>query len=136
MTDSHLAMLRILIVEDHPPMRLIIKQMLKAFGVRNIEEAGNGVEALEYLHHPRSPAPDVIISDLHMDKLDGIGLCNAIRRDKSPGIRGIPVLILTGEEDEFLHEVAEQVGAVRILTKPISATELFQCISKAVGFTA
>ena len=78
----------------------------------------------------------MIISDLHMDVLDGIGLCNAIRRDKNPDIRSIPILILTGEEDEFLHEVAEQVGAQRILTKPVSAAELFQCIGRAVGFTA
>ena len=42
MTGSDLAMLRILVVEDHPPMRMIIKQMLKAVGVRQIQEAVNG----------------------------------------------------------------------------------------------
>jgi CheY-like chemotaxis protein len=136
MAGSDLAMLRILIVEDHPGMRMIIKQMLKAGGVRKIEEASDGAEALERLHDPRSEPPDLIISDLHMDKLDGIGLCNAVRRDQKSKIRGIPILILTGEEDEFVHEVAEQVGAARILTKPVSAAKLFECVGWAVGFTA
>jgi CheY-like chemotaxis protein len=136
MTDSHLAKLRILIVEDDPPMRIFIRQTLEAFGVSNIEEAGNGVEALEHLHQPGSIAPDIIISDLHMDELDGIGLCKSVRRDKSPNVRGIPILILTGDEDPHIHKVAEQVGAASVLTKPVSATELFHGISRTVRLSA
>jgi two-component system chemotaxis response regulator CheY len=134
MAASELAMLRILVVEDHPRMRMLIKQMLKAGGVTDIEEATNGAEALEYLHKPRSALPDLIMTDLHMEGVDGIGLCNAIRRDKNAEIRAIPILVLTGDEDKLVHEVAEQVGAMDILTKPISATELFKSIGRAVGF--
>jgi CheY-like chemotaxis protein len=72
----------------------------------------------------------LIISDLHMEKLNGIELCNAIRRDESAEIRGIPILVLTGDEDEVIHEAAEQFGAARILTKPVSADELFKCIGR------
>ncbi len=134
MTGSGLATLRILIVEDHPGMRTIIKQMLKAGGVTKIKEASDGAEALKCLRDPLSKPPHLIISDLHMPELDGIGLCNAIRRDQRLEIRGIPILILTGEEDEFVHEVAEQVGAARILTKPVSPADLFECVGQAVGF--
>ena len=136
MAVSGLATLRILIVENHLRMRMLIKQMLIAGGVTHIEEASNGAEALQYLHDSSSELPDLVISDLHMEKLDGIELCNAIRRDESSEIRGIPILVLTGDEDEVIHEAAGQFGAAHILTKPVSADELFQGISRAMGSDA
>ena len=136
MAASDLAMLRILVVEDHTRMRMLITQMLKAGGVSNIEEATNGTEALQRLHDSSSELPDVIISDLHMAGLDGIELFNAIRRDQSPEIRGIPILVLTADEDEVMHEAAEQFGAGHVLTKPVSADELFRGIGRAVRSAA
>ncbi len=136
MAVSGLATLRILIVENHLRMRMLIKQMLIAGGVAHIEETNNGAEALQYLHDPSSELPDLIISDLHMEGLDGIELCAAIRRDESAEIRGIPILILTGDEDEVIHEAAEQFGAAHILTKPVSASELFNGIDRVMGATA
>ena len=133
MAVSGLATLRILIVENHLRMRMLIKQMLLAGGVAHIEETNNGAEALQYLHDPSSELPDLIISDLHMEGLDGIELCAAIRRDESAEIRGIPILILTGDEDEVIHEAAEQFGAAHILTKPVSASELFNGIDRVLG---
>ena len=128
-----LATLRILIVENHLRMRMLIKQMLIAGGVTHIDEASNGAEALQRLHDPSSERPDLVISDLHMEKLDGIELCNAMRRDKSVEIRGIPILVLTGDEDEVIHEAAEQFGAAHILTRPVSADELFNGIGRVLG---
>ncbi len=133
MAVSGLATFRILIVENHLRMRMLIKQMLIAGGVAHIEETNNGAEALQYLHDPSSELPDLIISDLHMEGLDGIELCAAIRRDESAEIRGIPILILTGDEDEVIHEAAEQFGAAHILTKPVSASELFNGIDRVLG---
>ncbi len=133
MAVSGLATLRILIVENHLRMRMLIKQMLIAGGVAHVEETNNGAEALQYLHDPSSELPDLIISDLHMEGLDGIELCAAIRRDESAEIRGIPILILTGDEDEVIHEAAEQFGAAHILTKPVSASELFNGIDRVLG---
>jgi len=130
MAFSGLDTLRILLVENHLRIRMLVKQMLTAGGVVHIEEANNGAEALQFLHDSGSELPHLIISDLHMEKLNGIELCNAIRRDESAEIRGIPILVLTGDEDEVIHEAAEQFGAARILTKPVSADELFKCIGR------
>lgn len=135
MAGNDLATLRILVVEDHSRMRMLITQMLKAGGVSNIEEATNGADALQRLHDSSSELPDVIISDLHMAGLDGIELCSAIRRDKSPEIRAIPILVLTADEDQVIHEAAEQFGAGHVLTKPVSADELFRGIGQAVRST-
>ena len=133
MTVSNLATLRILVVENHLRMRTLITQMLVAGGVTKLDEASNGAEALQFLHDPSSELPDVVISDIHMERLDGLELCNAIRRDKSAEIRAIPILVLTGDEDEVMHEAVEQFGAGHVLTKPVSADELFRGISRAVS---
>ncbi|MGY9006919.1 MAG: response regulator, partial [Alphaproteobacteria bacterium] len=77
--------------------------------------------------------PDVIISDLHMDGMDGMEFCNTLRRSKK---LEIPVIILTGDSDRLLHETTLQVGAVAIMTKPVSAGDLLQKIEEVVGFSA
>ncbi len=125
--------IRVLVVDDQSTMRSIVKRLLKQSGIRDVDQAASGDEALKRLRDPRAKDPDIIISDLHMEGTDGIELCNTMRRDPKIRERAIPVLILTGEEDELIHEVTRQVGAARILTKPISATELFASIEAALG---
>lgn len=133
MVHADPSMIRVLVVDDQATMRSIIKRLLNQSGIRDIDEAASGDEALRRLRDPRAKDPDIIISDLHMDGIDGIELCNTMRRDRSLRERAIPVLVLTGEEDELIHEVTRQVGAVQILTKPISATDLFSSIQTAIG---
>ena len=63
-----------------------------------------------------------------------MAFCNKLRRHKNSDLAQIPVLILTGDSDGLLHEVALQIGAAKVLTKPISAPDLGREISQAVGF--
>ena len=134
MNDFDLSCLRVLVVDDQATMRSIVRRLLSQVGINNIDEAANGEEAIAKLRNPRAKDPDVIVSDLHMDGLDGLQLCNTIRRDKHIRNRSIPIVILTGDDDELIHEVSEQVGAVEVLTKPVNAKELFDCIQTAIGF--
>ena len=134
MNDVDLSCLRVLVVDDQATMRSIVRRLLLQVGIDNIDEAANGEEAIAKLRNPRAKDPDVIVSDLHMDGLDGLQLCNTIRRDKRIRNRSIPIVILTGDDDELIHEVSEQVGAVEVLTKPVNAKELFRCIQTAIGF--
>jgi CheY-like chemotaxis protein len=78
--------------------------------------------------------PDVIICDLHMDEMDGMQFCNNVRNDKNLRNHGVPIVMLTGDLDKLLHEVSRQVGAMSVLTKPVSAEELGHHIEKAVGY--
>jgi CheY-like chemotaxis protein len=64
--------------------------------------------------------------------MDGLEFCNQVRRDKE---HVIPIIILTGDSDALLHEVSKQVGAVAVLTKPVSAPELQEHIQTAIGFS-
>lgn len=48
---------------------------------------------------------------------------------------GIPIIILTGDHDTFMHEVTQQIGATTVLLKPVSADALKEQIEAAVGFS-
>ncbi len=135
MNELDPADLRILVVDDHATMRKIVRRLLLQVGIENVDEAANGEEALARLRNPRIDDPDVIVSDLHMDGIDGLELCNIIRRDAGIRNRSIPIVVLTGDEDELIHEVTEQVGAVGVLVKPVSAIDLFDSIQAAIGFS-
>ena len=76
------------------------------------------------------------MSDLHMGGMDGLQFCNHVRRDNNCANRHIPILILTADRDELTHQAAHQLGAIRVLTKPISANELLDEIQSAVGYHA
>ncbi len=125
----------VLVVDDQRAMRKIIRQLLSQIGVHDVDDAEDGEVALEMLHHPTTDKPDVVICDLHMEKMDGMDFCNHMRRDKNDAIRAIPVIILTGEQDPFVHDVTKQVGAITVLVKPVSAGDLKTQIEAAVGFT-
>lgn len=131
MSEFKVGQVRVLVVDGQRGMRSILRQLLAQIGIEDVLEAKNGEEALEIIDQPENLAPDVIICDLRLDKLDGMELCNMFRRDKD---RVMPIIIVTGESDEFLHEVARQVGAVEVLTKPVSAPDLLEQIQTAIGF--
>lgn len=126
--------LNVLVVDDQKSMRSILKDLLGKVGVSDVAEAESGEEAFEYLKTPAVEYPDVIICDLHMEHMDGLEFCSRVRRSKNLRNNAVPILILTGDKDPMLHDVSKQVGAVTVLTKPISAEKLLQQINKAVGF--
>ncbi len=131
MSEFKAGQVRVLVVDGQRGMRSILRQLLAQIGIEDVLEAANGEEAIEIIDRAEHVEPDVIICDLRLDKVDGLELCNIFRRDKD---RVTPIIIVTGESDEFLHEVARQVGAVEVLTKPVSAPDLLEQIQTAIGF--
>lgn len=134
MTTDTLVALRALIVDDQRTMRSIVRKLLSQLGIVDVMEAAGGAEAFSIIETSEDGPPDFVICDLHMEDGDGMSFCNKVRRHKNEDIAHIPVLILTGDSDHLLHEVALQIGAVNVLTKPISAPDLGREISQAVGF--
>ena len=128
--------LRAMIVDDQRTMRSIVRKLLSQVGVTDVIEAADGKEAYERLETPGEILPDFVICDLHMKDGDGMTFCNKLRRHKNADLAQIPVLILTGDSDGLLHEVAMQIGAAKVLTMPISAPDLGREISEVVGFAA
>ncbi len=116
-------------------MRSIIRQLLHQVGIDDVVEAENGEQAFDMLRNAGNTDPDVIICDVHMDQMDGIEFCNRVRRDEAIRNRAIPILMLTGDRNRLVHEVAQQVGAAKVLTKPITAHDLLGEIEHAIGYS-
>jgi CheY-like chemotaxis protein len=136
MLDSSQTPLRVLVIDDQATMRSILRKLLEECGITDVLQADSGNAALALLRDAKSQDPDVIISDLYMEDMDGMSFCNAVRRDEALRDKRIPILILTGETDRLMHQVARQVGALKILTKPISAEDLNLHLQEAIGFAS
>jgi two-component system chemotaxis response regulator CheY len=126
--------IRALIVDDNRTMRQILRQLLGQAGIQDVVEADNGINAIDMLSRVGSSAPpDLILCDLHMDKMDGMEFLSHVRRGRTSIDVRTPVLMLTGETDQFVLDVTEQVGATAVLKKPISTADLTAEIWRVIG---
>lgn len=110
---------RILVVDDAEFNRIMIRKMLNSHGFNNIQTAVDGEDALEKI---KESVPDVIVLDLMMPKLDGIGVCKALRSD--PKYAFLPILIQTAMTDADSKAAAFDAGANDLINKPIDIREM------------
>lgn len=122
-----------MVIDDQPMMRSIIRSAMKQLGIPQVLEAGSGNQALEILRTTKT-VPDFIFCDLYMNDGGGTEFINTMRRDDLLKKMSVPILMLTGEEDEMMLDVCRQVGAVTILHKPCSLPQIAAALSKIVGF--
>jgi two-component system chemotaxis response regulator CheY len=127
------AALNVLVIDDQRTVRKIVRQILADIHVRQVHEAEDGQAGLDILTAPDAPWIDMVICDLMMEGMDGLGFCNRLRSDPALRERHIPVLILTAEHSEMMLNVVRQVGAADIAHKPISAMQLRQRMERLVG---
>ena len=115
---------KILLVDDDPGLLRLLSIRLRAedYEVEAVESAH---KALAVLHRFR---PDLVITDLKMDKMDGIGLLKELQI-KSPGLR---VVIITAHGTIPDAVTATQCGAFGFLTKPIDKDELMETVERAM----
>ncbi|MSO70717.1 MAG: response regulator [Alphaproteobacteria bacterium] len=125
--------LRIMVIDDDSVMRGILRRMLHQGGIQDVETVAGGEQALPQLEGAQR-VPDVILCDLYMKGMDGLYFCNKARRSDRDSIRTVPIMILTAEHTEMVHEVGRQIGVSQVLTKPISTNELLAAIGRVLGF--
>ncbi|MCC6658992.1 MAG: response regulator [Rhodocyclaceae bacterium] len=111
---------RVLIVDDSRMVRAtIIKHIKGRFDVREDADGEAGWQTLMV-----DPGIQVLISDLSMPKLDGYGLLQRIRESKLGRLREMPVIMISGDEDESARHRAKELGATDFITKGIGTSEL------------
>ncbi|MCY7305456.1 MAG: response regulator [Rhodoferax sp.] len=107
--------LRFLVVDDFSTMRRIVVNLLKEAGYTQVEEAEDGMVALEKL---RDGKFDFVVSDVHMPRLDGLQLLAKVKGDVS--LCHIPFLMLSADarKEEILQ--AARLGAAGYVVKPFT----------------
>lgn len=101
-----------LVVDDSKVGRLTMQKRLEAIGIQ-VDMAESGQQALEFLAHHR---PDLIFMDHMMPDMDGFEVTRRIKA--TPGMRDIPVVIASGNDEPTFVEQARAAGAIDAITKP------------------
>jgi two-component system chemotaxis response regulator CheY len=117
--------LKFLVVDDFATMRRIVRNLLKELGYANVDEAEDGVIALQKL---RADTFDFVVSDWNMPNMTGIELLRAIRADDA--LKHLPVMMVTAEaKKENIIEAAKS-GASSYIVKPFTAATLDEKLKK------
>ncbi|MHB1846913.1 MAG: ATP-binding response regulator, partial [Deltaproteobacteria bacterium] len=116
---------RVLLAEDDPDARAIVSELL---GERySLVQASDGEEALRLA---RATAPELILMDLFMPRLDGFAALEDLRRD--PRTADVPVILLSAQNDDLTKVRGLDLGAADFLVKPFSGRELMARVAKAL----
>jgi two-component system chemotaxis response regulator CheY len=114
----------ILAVDDSASMRQMVRATLQSAGF-SVVEAIDGESALEYA---RGNSVDVVISDVHMPRMDGIALVGALRA--LPGYRLTPMLLLTTESSQEKKAQGKLAGATGWIVKPFNPAQLLATLTR------
>ena len=106
---------RILLVDDEPDLRRMVRRYLQAEGFE-VAEASNGADAVA---RHRESNPDLIVLDVAMPGMDGFAVLQEVRRTSET-----PVIMLTARADEIDRVLGLTIGADDYVTKPFSPREL------------
>lgn len=120
-------MATILIVDDHPAMRLVLKaQLAQLLGVSRILEADNGQSALDAV---RRHQPDLVILDLDLPRMSGLDVAPRLRR-AHPSVR---ILVVSGQDAFAFAERAAQAGAQGFVSKTQDVREIVRCVESVLA---
>ena len=117
--------IKILVVDDFPTMRRIVRNLLKELEFHNVDEAEDGAAGIEKL---RGGNFGFVVSDWNMPNMDGLTMLQTIRAD--PELKKLPVLMVTAEAKKENIIAAAQAGANGYVVKPFTAATLEEKITK------
>ena len=122
-------MATILVVDDEPDIRLLVRFTLGLDG-HEVVEARDGGEALDVVARHR---PDLIVLDVMMPELSGWDALTRLKADHDERVRHIPVVMLTALSSPLDRARGGIEGAVRYLAKPIAPDDLRDVVTQALG---
>lgn len=117
--------LRILVVENHALMRRLLHEMLRGFGVAEIQEAKNVPAAIDLIY---TEPFDAVILDFFLGDMDGADFAWVVRNDGNCINRQVPILLITGAPNHHKVLKVRDAGINGMLAKPIAPKDLYQRI--------
>lgn len=118
---------KILSVDDSASVRQMVAFALETAGYQ-VSQAADGREALAAL---KAAPVDLIVTDLNMPNLNGIDLIKEVRA--MPGLKFLPIILLTTESEESKKQEGKAAGATGWLVKPFKQDQLLAVVKKLVG---
>jgi two-component system chemotaxis response regulator CheY len=117
----------ILAVDDSSSIRQMVSFVLTSAGY-SVIEAEDGEEALSKVG---ASEISMVITDLHMPRLDGIGLIHKLRG--IPSFKFVPIIMLTTESQETKKQQGRDAGATGWIVKPFKPEQLIAVVKKVIG---
>ena len=117
----------VLVADDEEDIKVVLRMFLEAVGYE-VVTAFDGLDALEQI---KSAKPDVVLMDIMMPVIDGIEVVRQMKA--TPGIRDIPVVMLTAAAQSDMVERAIQAGAADYIVKPFEPEAVQRAIEKVLG---
>jgi len=114
---NDLSDLMVMVVDDNDHMRRLLRSILEALSVSQVREAPNGMIAL---NDSKLVIPDVIITDMMMEPVNGLEFTRMLRDDMSHPANRVPVLMITGHSEKQHVEAARDAGVTEFLAKPVT----------------
>ncbi len=121
----NLSRISVLIVEDNLFMRQLLRGVLTAFGVRSINEAVDGTDALQAVHNW---TPDIMFVDWEMEPMNGIEFTKLIRQHESAQLNVCPIIMVSSYTTIKRISSARDSGVNEFLAKPISPQAIYSRI--------
>ena len=128
--NYNIQQLHFLVVDDNKHMSMLIKNLLHALGSRMVAEANAAADAFAELTH--FPA-DIIITDYHMQPLDGLDFVRLVRTGSDSPNPFVPIIMLSGHTEMNKIMQARDAGVHEYLAKPISAKSLYSRIDSIIA---
>jgi two-component system, chemotaxis family, chemotaxis protein CheY len=129
MLPNNLHNFNILIVDDEPLIQKLVLGVLTSLGFSNVSVANSGRKAQALISKNKF---DIIITDWRMDDLDGMDIINYVRGSKTPPFCNTPIIMLTGNTEDYYVKAAINAGVNGYLIKPFSAEQLVKRIRAVI----
>ena len=122
--------LNVLVIDDDRHMRMLIRNVLFALGVKDVIDADDGKTALEEIKEFK---PDLILCDMKMEPMGGMEFVKQLRKDPANPCRFVPIIMITAYADLKTVASARDSGVNEIMAKPLSAAALEKRIQRVLG---
>ncbi|WP_114857600.1 response regulator [Azospirillum brasilense] len=120
----------VLVIEDESFTRMVLARMLAALGFRSVHQAADGEAGLAAV---QAHGPDLVVCDVEMQPMDGLGFLKALRASPDARHRALPVVFMTSRADQGRMDEAAAFGADIFIVKPATPASLKETLGAKLG---
>ena len=120
----------VMVVDDQTVMRILIVGSLRKLGVQQLHAFADGAAVLAALESTR---PDLILTDVQMQPMDGVGLVRAIRALPDPDLAATRIVFLSGDDSDGTRHAAEALDVLGFVAKPPTPATLAGVLERVLA---